>query len=70
MPARERQGALTLGPGQRPGQERQVLLEREQDRPVVAQSLEHLDLERHGARHVAVCPAISPSPCSACMSPR
>ena len=38
---------------QRPGQERQVLLEREQDRAVVAEALQDLDLQRDGARHVA-----------------
>ncbi len=51
--ARKRLGAGALAARQRPGEEGQVLLERQQDRPVDAEALEQLDLERDRAGHVA-----------------
>ena len=49
----EHLGAPALGLVQRPRQVRQVLATREQDRAVDAEALDHLDLERDRARHVA-----------------
>src|SRR5918994_1629999 len=51
-PARQRQRLLALLRRQRPGEERQILGDREQERAVDAQALDRLHLERHGAGHV------------------